>query len=286
MEICKNEIFQVTNDSGRIISGNIRLPAKRQNLPLVFILHGFKGFKDWGFIPYVAGCLASAGAITVTFNFSMNGIDGSSDYVARPDDFADNTISCQLADAEKVILYICNSKILEFDNIWDGRTFLLGHSLGGAVSLLVGNRLPGIDRIALWGAISTFDRYTARQKKQWREKGFLEFVNMKTNQVLKLNVSYLDDFEMHQAELDLEGAASMYPKPILIVHGAQDMTVPVKEAELIAGSYLGNPQPGKELSKKIINNTGHTFGIIHPFQSSNTFLDEAVKSTIDFFELK
>ncbi len=275
----------IENNQGKPIKCHTRYSKAVHGRPAVFILHGFKGFKDWGFIPFIAGRIAEAGAIAVTFDFSMNGIEGSSDYVARREDFAENTISRQIDDAREVICYYRDLFLRDAGINWNGMIYLLGHSLGGAISLLIAKEDSTIEKLALWGAISTFDRYTERQKKQWRAKGYLEFVNIKTNQALKLNLSYLIDFEIHKDEFDLAAAAARYSNPLLIVHGAQDMTVPPKEAELLADSYLSTKTGLNKLTKKIIAAAGHTFGIIHPFQSSNKQLDEALECTIDFFGL-
>ncbi|MCK5087881.1 MAG: alpha/beta hydrolase, partial [Melioribacteraceae bacterium] len=40
---------------------------------LIYI-HGFKGFKDWGFVPYIGEYFANKGFFVITFNFSHNGI--------------------------------------------------------------------------------------------------------------------------------------------------------------------------------------------------------------------
>jgi uncharacterized protein len=286
MDSLKNETFQLVNDIAKFINGDIRYPENKTALPAVFILHGFKGFKDWGFIPYAAERIAVSGAITVTFNFSMNGIDGTSDFLDRPEDFAENTISRQLKDALQVLDYFKNTKLHKYGDKWNGSIYLIGHSLGGAISLLVSKNIDYIDKIALWATISTIDRYSERQKKLWRKKGYMDFVNMKTNQALRLNLSYMEDFERNEKEFSITDAAAEYNNPLLIIHGGQDMTVPMKEAGILEKSYLSNhDKSSKSLTKKIIENTGHTFGIIHPFESSNPSLDEAIKVTIDFFEL-
>ena len=40
----------------------------------IIYIHGFKGFKDWGFVPYLGEFLSSHGFLLITFNFSHNGI--------------------------------------------------------------------------------------------------------------------------------------------------------------------------------------------------------------------
>ncbi len=286
MNSLKQVKFELQNESGTVISGDIRYPSEKQGLPAVFILHGFKGFKDWGFLPYVSERIAEAGAVAVSFNFSYNGMEGTSDIVKYPDNFAGNTIGRQLADALRVVGEFPGYAPQEVTAIWNGSKALLGHSLGGAISILTAARHGNIDRIALWGAISTFDWYSERQKKEWKKKGFMEFVNMKTGQTLRLNKSYLDDYEANRENYDLLKTLSGLAKPLLIVHGGQDLTVPVRESATLAAAYLsGEGKTGKALTKRIIENTGHTFGINHPFETSNIFLDEAINCTLEFIGL-
>ena len=42
--------------------------------PCIILVHGFKGFKDWGSFPYAAKYFAKEGYFVLTFNFSHNGI--------------------------------------------------------------------------------------------------------------------------------------------------------------------------------------------------------------------
>lgn len=59
---------------GEPIRGEVRIPDGPPPRVAVVMAHGFKGFKDWGFFPWVAEGMAAAGYAVVTFNFSRNGI--------------------------------------------------------------------------------------------------------------------------------------------------------------------------------------------------------------------
>ncbi|MFH1052375.1 MAG: alpha/beta hydrolase [bacterium] len=276
--------FELKNKRQRIISGDIYFPEENQNkLPLLIISHGFKGFKDWGFFPYISSKFAEQGFITICYNFSMNGKPNDDLIVTNLDDFANNTVSSQTEDLHYLINSVVQNSIKEFDLIqknWNGSIYLMGHSLGGGVSLLVSVIEPKISKIALWASIAKFDRYTGRQKKEWKKKGFLEFKNQQTNQLLKMNVSYLEDVEFNKEKFDLLKLIPQLEKPVLLIHGMQDLTVPLKEAQMLIDAD----------QKNIINNifierTGHTFGIEHPFTKTTSALEDAIKSTIDFFRL-
>ena len=73
-------------------------------------------------------------------------------------------------------------------------------------------------------------------------------------------------------------AAKNLNKPLLIIHGEQDLTVPIKEAEQIfSWSNRGNTEFHK------IKATGHTFDIVHPFEGSNPKFDSVLECTLNFF---
>ena len=54
---------------------DVRAGGRAAPRPAVVIVHGFKGFKDWGFFPPFAERVARAGMTAVTFNMSGSGVD-------------------------------------------------------------------------------------------------------------------------------------------------------------------------------------------------------------------
>ena len=52
------------------------------NAPCLIFVHGFKGFKDWGFWPYIGNYFAKNRFFVITFNFSHNGIgEGKTEFI-------------------------------------------------------------------------------------------------------------------------------------------------------------------------------------------------------------
>lgn len=309
--------FELINKSGYKINGYIKYPPDKNRLPLIIIMHGFKAYKDWGFFPYITTKLASKGAIAVCFDFSLNGITNINDELFDVELFSGNTISQELEDAITIITEIFNCSSLIDEGIIDkfnGEIYLLGHSLGGAIAILAAREVlhfsrlieqnncmnhpllnnkaeespPGqplgvgnIKKVALWSTISHFDRYTKRQKAQWHRQGFMEFVNNSTGQLLRMNVSFLEDIEKNALKFSLIQAVNEIKVPVLIVHGNKDITVPIKEGRELAKNI------SKDFLKFIeIKNTGHVFGIEHPFKNTSESLNKALDTTIKFFELE
>lgn len=274
--------FTIPASDGAPLVGNVRTTGGSAPRPLVLVLHGFKGFMDWGFFPYVCEYFARHGAIAVNFNFSLNGVREGADIFDDLDNFARNTISREREETG-MVLHMLRSGTLTAEaealEHWNGELFLLGHSRGGGVALLAArDHAEDISRTAVWNAVSTFDRFTPRQKKEWRERGVLESVNTRTKQKMAMHVSYLDDVEAHAEQLTPATAIADIPKPVLLVHAEQDMTVPVREAHTLAQA-----QPDARL--EIIPQAGHTFNVVHPFAGTTPQLEQALRVTREFFGL-
>lgn len=241
----------------------------------ILIVHGFKGFKDWGFIPHTADYLAEKGFFVLTFNFSHNGIGKHPEKFSELDKFAKNTYSREVFETGEMIdaylrEYFC---MPHFPKIG-----LLGHSRGGAISLLSAFNRTEVKSVALWASIARLDRYSARQKEEWRNHGFMEVLNQRTGQMMRMNAAFLDDLEINAEKLNLENAVSNLNKPLLILHGEQDLAVPISEAEEI---YGWADKKNTEIFK--IEATGHTFGIQHPFEGGNDKFDIVLEKTYKFF---
>jgi len=66
--------FTLVSRLGEPIRGDLRRPEGPGPHPVVVACHGFKGFKDWGFHPWLGEHLADAGLAAVHFDFSRNGV--------------------------------------------------------------------------------------------------------------------------------------------------------------------------------------------------------------------
>ncbi|MCB0288593.1 MAG: alpha/beta hydrolase, partial [Calditrichaeota bacterium] len=100
---------------------------------LIFV-HGFKGFKDWGFVPHLAKHFSENGYFVITFNFSHNGVGKSLTEFDELDKFANNTLSREVNELIEIISAYKNGFFGKISN--QNKIGLVGHSRGGAVSIL------------------------------------------------------------------------------------------------------------------------------------------------------
>lgn len=257
-----------------VIRGDVYL-APGATTGVVFS-HGFKGFGRWGFYPYLAPYVAAAGLNAVTFDYSGSGIGTDRETYTEPDAFAHNTYTRELEDLAAVAAEARSRG-------WIGARYgVFGHSRGGGDAILHAARSPDVAAIVTWAAISHVLRWLPAQAEEWRSRGFTEIVNARTGDVMRLNVSLLDECErLSDTELNIERAAAGITVPWLLVHGTADESVPVEDAHRLYAAAGGGSAPHVQLA--ILEGANHVFGGAHPLGDPPEVLRRLVARTADFF---
>ncbi len=256
-----------STDFPAVIRGEIRLPEGGSDSAVVLI-HGFKGFRRWGFFPHLADRLVEDGHAVVSFDFSLNGVgEGGLDF-DELEAFARNTFTRELAELAQVVEALRGGSL---PGPVPTRIGLLGHSRGGGIGIL-GARELGVDALVTWASVATFRRWDDATCQRWKEAGRIHVANARTNQEMPLDVTLLEDVERNAERLDIEAAAGALDIPWLIVHGDDDQAVPVAEAE-----RLSHAAPDARL--QVIAGAGHTFGAAHPFVGEGEDLSRALSLT-------
>ncbi len=247
------------------------------NGKFIIAVHGFKGFKDWGFFPYIGKHFSRTGYCVITFNFSHNGIGENPAEFTELEKFANNTFSLEVSELNEVISAVKKGFFGKTDNPEIG---LIGHSRGGAVSLLSAYHSKDIKALVTWSSVSKLNRYTGRQIKEWNEKGYMEVINSRTKQVMRLNKTMLEDILRNSDDyLNLKNAAKNISIPWLIVHGENDLTVKVEE-----GKSLYEWSDKNKTEFVIIPKTGHTFNVTHPMKNVPNAFEQVINITGNFFQ--
>ncbi|MGK2857563.1 MAG: alpha/beta hydrolase family protein [Thermoanaerobaculia bacterium] len=247
---CEKHPFEIASDEGLPIRGVIEIPEKP--VALVVTIHGFKGFKDWGFFPWTSESFADSHIASCRFDMSRCGITEGSETFDRLDLFADDTYSVELADLARVVAHA-----RAFDGLGALPLFLFGHSRGGAVAILGAREVPEVTGVITWSAISELRRWDEATIAQWRRDGFLEVENARTKQTMRISTKLLDDLDAHRDRLDLNTVLGELKLPMLVLHGAADESVPVEEATVIH-------EASHNASMVVIETATHTYGAIHP----------------------
>ena len=263
--------FTLHRPGGLTVRGETFAETARPKRTVV-ICHGFKGFAHWGFFPHLARAIAGSGMRAITFDFSGSGIGDDRETFVDADAFEKNTLTQELADLSAVI---SEARRREWITSPYG---LLGHSRGGGVAILHAAGNDQVKALATWAAISHVARWTPSDVITWKERGFVDIVNARTGQVMKLGTNLLDDVEANQATtLDIAAAAGRIRVPWLILHGREDETVPTEEAHRLHDL-------SREWSTLRIVEGNHGFGAKHPFEEVPESFSLALRETLDFFE--
>ncbi len=233
------------------------------------------GFKDWGFLPYVAERLARAGLAVVSFNFSGAGVGEASDTFDEPERFGHNTYTKELHDLD-VVLEAVTSGAFDFRPSAYG---LFGHSAGGGIAVLRAAQDERVRALVTWAAVARFGRLIAPLTDELRRTGTARVSSQRSGPELPLYRDMLDDLDAHGAgPLDVVRAAGAVRAPWLIVHGTADQTVPWGD-----GRDLHHAARAGERELFLVDGAGHGFGAGHPWAGSNTALEQVVRRTVDWF---
>jgi uncharacterized protein len=249
------------------------LPA---DAPTIVYLHGFKGFKDWGFTPYVAERVVQCGIRLLAMNFSHNGIGRNLLEFTEMEKFRDNTFSLELDEALEIIGKYHQGGL--FGAAAGVTMGLLGHSRGGGIALLAAGH-PAIKAVCTWASVANFARYPDHVIDLWRQQGYLDVPNLRTGQQMQLGFQIHEDLMAHlDGRLNLTNAVKQLQKPLCIIHGEADEAVSDADARAI---FEWADQTQVELH--LIPEAGHTFGAKHPFEHTHPHLEAALAHTLHFF---
>jgi dienelactone hydrolase len=269
--------IEYPDEPGRVVRGRVRRPAGDERaLPWVLVLHGFKGFMDWGFFPLLAERIAAAGLVAVSFNTSGSGVGEDLEGFGEPEAFRRGTLSRQLEDVERVRSLALGAGLGPLD---PARAGVFGHSRGGGVALVHAAEAGDYRAAVTWAALDDFDRWDEATKAAWRRDGVLPVLNARTGQQLPLGLEVLEDYERHRGRFDVLAACRRLRAPVLALHGAADEAVDRGALERIAAAL-----PADTGSRtRLVDGQGHTLGAVHPLAEVPPALAAALDETVAWF---
>lgn len=224
---------------GLTLRGMLHVPdGYTGKVPIAAIFHGFTGNKTEAHFIFVklSRLLEKNGIASVRFDF---GGSGESD-----GEFVNMTISGELADAHNILNYI---KSLDF--VDQTKVAVIGLSMGGVVaSMLAGQRKDDIKALCLWAPAGNIgdiimSRYTEQDGTDLRENGWIDIGGH------ALGIDFIRDV----STLDIYQRAAGFDKNVLIIHGENDPTVPLKASENYLAIY------GYRARLHIVKGADHTF---------------------------
>ncbi len=271
--------FRLEPRPGDLVRGDVWTPARRSaSGTAIVVCHGFKGFKDWGFFPYLSSELVRrTGLSTVSFNFSGCGVGDDYETFEELDKFGHNTFSLEVADLAAVLDGLKAGALGQLTLPPVDRFGLFGHSRGGATALLTAAARPAVRAVVTWASISSVAMYEQAYADAWDSAGVAIIRNARTGQDMPLYRDVLDDIRANRAALDVLAATASLRVPYLIVHGTEDESVPPDHAHALQEAS------GSHGELVWIEGGSHTMNSAHPFPGTNEVLEAAIERTASHF---
>ena len=263
-------------DGGPPVRGDVRVRQGHRPDAAVVLIHGFKGFRTFGFFPNLARALAVHGFAAATFDFSHNGIgaDGADTFSAMHL-FAEQTHTRNVAEIRRVMDALHDGVLLERP---PRRMGLLGHSRGGGEAVLAAAEDPRVEALVTWASIASIaERWTPEQVAAWQAGFTVHIENARTRQMMPVGPAYWHDVEQNRERLDVPAAAARLTIPWLIVHGDADTSVPVDEGRRLFDAA------GENAELLVVEGADHGFGGKHPYAGATPELRMVADASIEWF---
>lgn len=262
--------WTITGAAGETIYGNTHLPASDPT-GVAILIHGFLGYKDYGFFPHLAQAFADSGLIAHRFNMSHSGMTNNISTFERPDLFALDTWRHQVDDVIAVIGASVERGELPGGARQIGLPLaLFGHSRGAATAILTaaeledsGGRL-GADRIITAAASASCCRMDEQAQARLLDQGYAEVKSNRTGQTLRIGRAWLqdqlDDPHWHDPVERIKSIRC----PMLFIHGTDDETVPPSDTEQLFDAAVKRPDSAGD-GIILMDDANHVFNTPNPF---------------------
>ena len=213
---------------------DVRFDQNGQRKPIVLFIHGFKGFKDWGYFDLMGDHFSQAGFVFVKMNLSHNGTTPES-----PLDFADleafgnNNYTIELDDIGLVLDHIESDQFpVSKKEVNTNQIFLMGHSRGGGISIIKAAEDSRVKKLVTLASVSSLTSVmpVAEILDTWKQEGVHYIFNSRTKQNMPLYYQLAEDYIANEQRFNVLKCESRLDIPHLIIHGDQDETVPLDSA--------------------------------------------------------
>lgn len=213
------EIPITLSNHGQQLVGMIHIPDDDESSPAVLMLHGFTGTRIESHFIFVkmARRMAEAGYFVMRFDFRGSG--------ESEGEFREVTVPGEVDDAEKALAWLRQRPEVDPE-----RVVLLGLSMGGCVAAAVAGEDERTAGLILWSAIADLmeivqtagsQRAAAEQPPSNQPEETLDFGG---NLIGLPFIETIGEIKPLQSLQD-------FKRPVLIIHGTEDQTVPPEHAE-------------------------------------------------------
>lgn len=200
------------NERSEELKGILELPLLQEPENFAIFAHCFTCNKNFHAPVHISRALASKGYGVLRFDFTGLG--------ESEGEFSNSDFSANISDIEAAANFLKDN--------YSSPSLLVGHSLGGAASLLAALNLPSVKAVVSINAPSSLDHVKNHFKgdlEKIKKNGYAEVkIGGRT---FKITSNFVEDLEKNN---DLNKIGEL-DRALLIMHSPQDRIVPVKHAE-------------------------------------------------------
>jgi len=269
--------FELVGSGGAPIRGDLWLPDHvAAGAPVVVGIHGFKGFRRWGFWPAIGTSLNAAGFSLVSFDMSHNGVGAGGLDFDEPDRFEANTWAREEEDLGVVLAALRAGRLPEPRRVDPSRLALLGHSRGGGLAVVRAAGDADVRAVVTLAPVASILRFDDATLARARRDGFIPIVNTRTHETLRFGAAAVAELTSRVDLHDIaKSHASRLAVPLLVVHGESDSAVDPREGRALAagaqrGTFVG------------IAGADHVLGCRHPWAGTTRAFERFLAETTRF----
>ena len=246
----KSEDVTIIGSQGHRLAAKLHRPPQRAK-GSILLAHCFTCSKDLHTITRLASGLVDAGYAALRFDFTGLGESGG--------DFAKTSISANVADLTRAATTLIEMGF--------GPCGLVGHSLGGAASVLAAHRLKTVRSLVTISAPSSVEHVTHLfdDVDELTMKGRATVTI--SGRSFDLNASFIEDLESH----DVLDQVAELDRPYCMIHARDDTIVGFENAERL---FAAAGQPKKLVA---LASGGHLF-------TDRAAAEEVLSATVAWFQ--
>jgi len=227
--------------------------------PVVFLFHGFTGYKEDMGLTDISEKLVEERIVSV--RFTASGFGDSEGTLIH-----DNRFSNHRTDADDIYQYITQLSYVD-----SNRCGVYGHSMGGKLTVLFSKDHDSVRALCAESPPVTFvgTAYEA-VLDDWKAKGYFEKVSRRDKRVIRVPYDYVIDVDSPHNDV-LKAAESVTSPSALVIAGDLDTEVPWQESKRIFDA-LKCPKEFVILK-----------GIPHKYSRDPDLIPKVTKPVVQFF---
>ncbi len=215
----KSERISFVNHNGYELAASIEFPPDQRPFAYAIFAHCFTCNRNLAAVRNISRSLASQGIAVLRFDFQGSGdSDGQ---------FVESNFSTNITDILAAASYLADN--------YEAPSLLIGHSLGGAATLVAGSRLDSVCCISTIGSPADPAHVTHLMKEaldEIRDRGVAEvFIG---GRPFKISRQFVEDLR----DKDLDNVIKNLRKSLLILHSPHDKVVGIENAKSIYQAAL------------------------------------------------